>query len=707
MPSIVRLPNVAQAAVLAALAIAPGAAAQSTPHARALAGWIGLAANPGYERYATDRIVEATGGQWRRDDMGNLVRVLGSGSPRRVIACGIDEPGYVVSEITDDGYLRVHGAGNGRRHALWDQFHEGQRTLVLTTDRADPSRVRFVPGVFGVRSTHLWRRRGAEDAPASIDGMWLDVGARSRADIERLGIRMLDPVVREWPAWTYGDLVAGPAAGDRAGCAAIGALAAGTAPARGQTVLVISAQSTFTWAGLTATLARTGPVDTLVLLASGTRDASSSLAPVPIRAPFPALRGIQIGTTLSLAVPVTFFGTLVESVREQDLASFFTAVARAAGVERAPAPVGLTAPPAALSTRSTRDSLSRYADLLGDLTDVYAVSGHETPMRDAVLRALPGWARPQAVVDSAGNIVVAFGPDRDTVVFVAHMDEVGYEVTGIARDGTVSLRTRGGFFPSLFEGQTALLHRPGDRIAPRDPQLGCGAARDGPLRGIFVPRDTASRRQPAQVTAWFGLDSAALVAAGARVGSAVTSYKCSARFAATRFSARSIDDRAGSAALILALDSIVPARLTHKVIFAWVVREETGLEGARALATQFGPSVRRVHAVDTFVSSESPLESSRFAHTPIGDGAVVRALDNSSVAPPQEIDRLLRIARASGIPVQVGTTNGGNDGSELARYGAVNTPLSWPLRYSHSPAEVIDLRDLKSLARLIAAAARD
>jgi putative aminopeptidase FrvX len=154
---------------------------------------------------------------------------------------------------------------------------------------------------------------------------------------------------------------------------------------------------------------------------------------------------------------------------------------------------------------------------------------------------------------------------------------------------------------------------------------------------------------------------------------------------------------------VLGLNGIDPAKLTHKVILVWSVREEVGLEGAAAVAAMFGPSVKRVHAVDTFVSSDSPLEDHRFGFAPLGAGAVVRALDNSSVTPPDEIDRLVALARAQNIPIQVGTTNGGNDGSELVRYGAVNVPIAWPLRYSHSPAEVVDLRDVKALADLVRA----
>jgi putative aminopeptidase FrvX len=230
--------------------------------------------------------------------------------------------------------------------------------------------------------------------------------------------------------------------------------------------------------------------------------------------------------------------------------------------------------------------------------------------------------------------------------------------------------------------------------------------REGPLRGVFVPRDSAVLKQPGTLTAWFGLDSAALVSAGVVPGAPLTSYKCSARLTGTRFTARSVDDRAGTAALMLALAEVDTARLDHKVIFAWSVREEGGLEGARAMAAHFGPTIRRVHAVDTFVSSDSPVESERFAGARIGAGAVARALDNSSVTPPAEVDRMLRIARTAGLPLQYGVTNGGNDGSQIMRYGAVNVSVAWPLRYSHSPAEVIDLRDLRSLARIVAALAQ-
>jgi putative aminopeptidase FrvX len=123
------------------------------------------------------------------------------------------------------------------------------------------------------------------------------------------------------------------------------------------------------------------------------------------------------------------------------------------------------------------------------------------------------------------------------------------------------------------------------------------------------------------------------------------------------------------------------------------------------MAKKYGPIVKRVFSVDTLVSSDSPLETTRFAHAPLGLGAVIRGLDNSSVAPPAELDRVLNIARTQNIPLQVSATNGGTDGSVFIPYGVVHLGLSWPGRYSHSPVEVLDLRDLQALERLVFAIA--
>ena len=112
-----------------------------------------------------------------------------------------------------------------------------------------------------------------------------------------------------------------------------------------------------------------------------------------------------------------------------------------------------------------------------------------------------------------------------------------------------------------------------------------------------------------------------------------------------------------------------------------------------------------VFPVDTFVSADSPIETGRLGASRLGNGAVIRAVDHSNVTPRGAVRRVIGIAERREIPLQYGATGGGNDGSVFVSVGAVDVPIAWPLRYSHSPAEVADLDDYRALARLIVALA--
>jgi putative aminopeptidase FrvX len=349
---------------------------------------------------------------------------------------------------------------------------------------------------------------------------------------------------------------------------------------------------------------------------------------------------------------------------------------------------------AVLPARARGQDVARLAearDVLGRLIETYGVSGHEAPVRDAVIHLLPAWTSP--TIDSAGNVLVRAGAGDPLVVFVAHLDEIGFTVTAIRDDGRLDLRPVGGFYPSLYEAEPALVHT---------------AA--GVVPAVIAPRDSVGpvpRRSPGALRADPGTTTrAATEALGIRPGDAVTMPKAFVPLAGTRATGRSLDDRVGCAAQILALRRLDARRLRHAVLFIFSVREEVGLEGARFAAGRIAAErPARVHAIDTFVSSDAPLEIRTFADAPLGGGAVVRAVDNSSVAPPALVDSLLALARARRIPLSAGATNGGNDGSMFTRFGIPDVGIGWPLRYAHSPAEVIDLTDLVALADLIQAIA--
>jgi putative aminopeptidase FrvX len=592
----------------------------------------------------------------------------------------LDFPSYVVSQVTSDGYLRVRRTGTPS-HPLWDQFHEAQRVAVLTGRGS-------VPGVVAVANGHFAQQHRADTLAATMDDLWIDVGASSAAEVSQAGVSLLDPISIDRPAWTFEGFAAGPAAGSRAGCAAIVTAARGQVTT-GETIFVISAQRSYSWLGLSQLLARLGRVQSLALVNDGNEAGAS-----PGRGGRgggrggpPTPRAALADTTIMITPRVRYARTMVEALHSSDARELLRQVVAAAGVTL---PNGAPWVPTGIDTART---LNRRAGTIGEierlwmsLADLPGVAGHEAPVRALVLASLPAWAKSRAVVDSAGNVIVAMGPERDSVAFIAHMDEVGFEIASILPDGRVTLRSRGGAVLPSWEGTPAYLHLEDE---------------NAPLRGIFVPRDSGRTRSPGALTAWFGLDSAQLVARGARAGLSLTSYKRADRLLGTRITGRGSDDRTGTTALLMAIRRINPDSLTSKVIFVWSVQEEGGLNGARFFGDRHGANLRRVYSVDTFVSSDTPLESPHFAFAPLGSGAVLRGLDNSSLVPRAERDRIVRIARARGIPLQVGTTFGGTDGSAIQVWGPVNIGLSWPGRYSHGPAEVLDLRDVDSLIRLI------
>src|SRR5258706_13245201 len=116
------------------------------------------------------------------------------------------------------------------------------------------------------------------------------------------------------------------------------------------------------------------------------------------------------------------------------------------------------------------------------------------------------------------------------------MDEIGFRVDTINADGTLGLRTRGGFILSLFEAKPGLIHT--DRAD---------------IPGIFLPRDTGlTRRTPPPLPASGGASThAGAEPLGVTVGQTITMPKQYVRLAWARATRRSFADRMGWAPLML------------------------------------------------------------------------------------------------------------------------------------------------------------
>ncbi len=711
----------------------------------------------GYEQELTEKIrAKLAAFHPVVDNLGDVIVTVGSGAPHRLIVTPIDEPGFVVSGITNDGYLRLQRLPQSGLPPIFNALYSAQPVKIRTASG------KWIDGVVAGISVHLHRADETTPSASDIENMYVDIGASSAAEARKAGVDILSPVAinRSAPNLANGT-VTGASLGDKFGAAVlvdtlrsidpqavkgtlivaflvqqrlggrglermlrtmqademiyVGRLVPGgkvpgmegvhRAPRRepGSGVLVGLDKSSGELSGVAADLKQLADANKIPLAA----DYSADITPAGYLPP-PALpaRWTHIGIATSWPDTPAETISLDDLKKLRDLMEHHLDVPFALDGLRGDSYkqiISLLPPPPATPPRPRRSSPLAVAALLQELVETFGSSGHEDIVRGNVETELPPWAKPET--DDAGNLIVHVGTApagtrTSKILVVAHMDEIGFSVKSISKDGRLEVETLGGMDLSFYEGHPMLVHTSsGDRDAIMELPNGWDEQNfKWPAESDQTIRVDVGARSPEEVARL-----------GIKVGDSITIPKKYRPLLGTRANGRSFDDRVGDTALISAVWALGAPLKDRDVTFVWSTGEEIGLVGAGALAKRLaaeGHTPDYVFAVDTLVSSDSPLESKRFADAEIGKGFAIRAVDSSNIAPRDLVAKVEKLARANQIPYQLGVTGGGNDGSMFVPYGAVDIPLGWPLRYSHSPAEVIDTRDVDSLARIIAVIAR-
>jgi putative aminopeptidase len=667
----------------------------------------------------------------KTDNLGNLWVSIGSGTPHRLLVTSVDEPGYVVSDITPDGFLRVQRLPQAAPNPVFDTLHFAQPVWVMTRSGEK------VPGVFAGLSVHLQPARVNAPKMNHPDEMYVDIGATSAVDARAAGVDVLDPVALNRSGFHLPRnamfepfVLFGPAMGDRFGAALLVSLANRfrNSKAQGTTTIAFATQQWTGGRGFERLLNEIHPDE--VILIGRLRSATAGRLGIVLgvsdaNAPLPELAAHLKSLAEAAQLPLT-----VVAANSPRIAGYTTPTPLPQGVAQLSIETRWPVTPA--ETISLRDLdnlqalLGSYLQMppakdgfqvseglgikgvpLADLVESYGASGHESAVRERVKTLLPSWAKTET--DAAGNLILHLGGEKHEgksprIAFVAHMDEIGYEVKKIEDDGRLLVSVLGGGYAEYFLGHVVLIHKADGNSSGGVLELPAGW--DQP--GFEWPHGPRSMDEAVHV--YVGTHSAEETQRlGIKAGDWITIPKEYRPLPGTRANGRSFDDRVGCAALVEAVRALGPDLSGRDVTFIWSTEEEVGLKGAAAAAEHMAKEGRTpdfVFAIDTFVSSDSPLESKRFADAEIGKGFVIRAVDNSNITPREYVDRVVKLARENGIPAQYGVTGGGNDGAVFTRYGSVNIPLGWPLRYSHSPGEVIDTRDLEALAKIITVLAR-
>lgn len=289
--------NVRIAAVLAAL-VAAGPIHAQEPLADLAGRLAGMSAPVGYESMLAGFVATLLPSA-QRDRAGNVILAPAPGGARRLVACPLDEPGWVVGGIRPDGYLTVRRLP-GRTPPLFDQHLEGQRVTLRGRKGA-------LPGVVAVRSTHLTRGRAPDEAPFTSDQAFIDVGARTAEEARSLGIEVTTSLTAAKEPHRYGTaLLAAPVAGRRAACAAL--IRASLAHSRRPATVAFVVEQSLGARGLLTAVNAAGPFDEVLLLDGGDADSAIAVAPDSVRN-----GAMRLGIT-RWTLRTRFGGTPVETV---------------------------------------------------------------------------------------------------------------------------------------------------------------------------------------------------------------------------------------------------------------------------------------------------------------------------------------------------------------------------------------------------------
>ncbi len=334
--------------------------------------------------------------------------------------------------------------------------------------------------------------------------------------------------------------------------------------------------------------------------------------------------------------------------------------------------------------------MRRMKEILKNLCDISAVSGDE---RYAV--RLLEELRPlcDGVTQLPGGSIIALKrcgkANAKKIMLDAHLDQIGLMVTKIDDNGFVHFCNHAGVDPkTLLASEVIIL---GKRevlgvISAKPPHLLSAEEREKPAKIDDMTIDVGLSAQQARELIRVGDKIALGCNAGEMLNHCITG--------------RSLDNRAGCAVLISVLEQLQNTELAADVYIVLSSGEEFGGYGAVAAALEVEPD----EAVVLDVShADMPAARSEDCGE-LGKGVMIGI---SPVLDKRLTDRLFDLARNNGISYQheaMGSCTYTNSDGIVPLCGGIPTGLlSIPLRYMHTPHEVVSLEDMLSVRALLLA----
>lgn len=340
--------------------------------------------------------------------------------------------------------------------------------------------------------------------------------------------------------------------------------------------------------------------------------------------------------------------------------------------------------------------MDRTLEWLKQISEVPGVSGFEQPVKELLIKKLSYVT--EVSHDKIGSVIFAKkgSATNPKIMLASHMDEIGFMVKTITKEGFLRFTTLGGWWEQVMLGQRVVVMTEKGKIP--------GIVGSKPPH-ILTPEERKKIVKKREMFIDIGAadEQEARVRFGVRPGDPIAPYSEFTVMANEKFlMSKAWDNRIGCAIIAEVLEKLQNELHANTVYGVGTVQEEVGLRGAQTSANVIDPDI--AFAVDTCVAGDTPGVTEDLASSKLGNGVAIAIYDASMIPHMKLRNFVIDIAEKNNIPHQLEfTEGGGTDAGKIHVHsqGVPSLVLSIPTRYIHSHYSIIHRDDYEAAVRLL------
>lgn len=340
-------------------------------------------------------------------------------------------------------------------------------------------------------------------------------------------------------------------------------------------------------------------------------------------------------------------------------------------------------------------------DLLRRFSEVPGISGYEDAVRDLVRREVGGLAEVSA--DKLGSLICKKrgASDEPRVMLAGHMDEIGFVVTSVTKEGFLKFLSVGGWWEQVMLAQRVIVKtKKGDVpgvIGSKPPHVLSDKERNKVVekKDMFIDIGAADEREATETL-------------GVTPGDQVVPDSPFRVMANGRLiMGKAWDDRIGIAVFIEVMRALGAEKHPNTIYGVATVQEEVGLRGAQTSAHVVNPQVGFALEVD--IPGDTPGMTEAEGVAKVGKGPSIMLIDSSMIPSRRLVELAVQTAGKEKLPFQYSAmARGGTDAGRIHMNagGAPSLVISIPTRYIHSHTSILSLEDFDDTVKLVTALVR-